>query len=46
MMYVLYQPNLFIPGVFYCEDGYYWVMKPMGPSACQWIIPGTIDIND
>ncbi|AXP07802.1 hypothetical protein SmphiM6_111 [Sinorhizobium phage phiM6] len=42
-MYILYQPNLVVPACFEVGDDFYWVMKPMGPSACQWIVPGTVD---
>lgn len=44
-MYVIYQiiQGTGLRAYFYVdEDGFYHVMKHMAPSACQWIIPGTI----
>lgn len=43
-MYIIYQPQIGYARFNVHPD--YWVMKPMGPSACQWIIPGTIDPRD
>ena len=43
-MYVIYQPNFGVARFPYKEE--YHPMRPMGPSACQWIVPGTVGVDD